>query len=170
MLQSWPEYTDALNFPEDVAKMESIMEAVSKVRETRANLNVPNSRKAHVTIVTDKPDSYAEAKDFLIRLASASSVDIVSEETGDTAGMVSTATADAKIFLPLAELVDTESERARINKELEKAYKEMEFVNSKLNNEKFMSKAPENVVASVRENEAKTKALIEKLEQMLKAL
>jgi len=170
MLQSWPEYTDALNFPEDVAKMESIMEAVSKVRETRANLNVPNSRKAHVTIVTDKPDSYAEAKDFLIRLASASSVDIVSEETGDTAGMVSTATADAKIFLPLAELVDTESERARINKELAKAYKEMEFVNSKLNNEKFMSKAPENVVASVRENEAKTKALIEKLEQMLKAL
>ncbi len=170
MLQSWPEYSDALSFPEDEAKMESIMEAVSKVRETRANLKVPNSRKAHVTIVAEDPAYYAEAKDFLIRLASASSVDIVSEEPGDMTGTVSTATADAKILLPLAELVDTDSERARINKELEKAYKEMEFVNSKLNNEKFMSKAPENVVASVRENEAKTKALIEKLEQMLKAL
>ena len=74
------------------------------------------------------------------------------------------------MFLPLAELVNLDDERARIQKELDKAYKELEFVNNKLNNEKFMAKAPEKVVAGVRESEAKAKALIEKLEEQMAAL
>ena len=170
MMQSWPEYSESLSFPEDEAKMEKTMETIKAVRECRAELKVPNSRKANVTIVTAVPDMYDAAKSFLVRMASASEVEVITEENDSLTGMVSTATADAKIFLPLKELVDTDSEKARINKELEKAYKEMEFVNSKLNNESFMSKAPEKVVASVRENEAKTKALIEKLQEMLASL
>ena len=170
MMQSWPEYSESLSFPEDEAKMEKTMETIKAVRECRAELKVPNSRKANVTIVTAVPDMYDAAQSFLVRMASASEVEVITEENDSLTGMVSTATADAKIFLPLKELVDTDSEKARINEELEKAYKEMEFVNSKLNNEKFMSKAPEKVVASVRENEAKTKALIEKLQEMLASL
>ena len=84
--------------------------------------------------------------------------------------MVTVATADAKFYLPLAELVDIENEKARLRKELEKANKEMDFVNSKLNNEKFMSKAPQKLIDDVKENEARTKALIQKLEEMLNAL
>ena len=170
MMQSWPVYNEAFNFADDEVKMEKIMETIRSVRESRAELKVPNSKKAHITIVTAVPELYAEAKDFLIRLAGASSVDVVSDELEDTKGMVSIATADAKLYLPLAELVDLDNERARIKKELEKANKEMEFVNSKLHNEKFMSKAPEKVVADIRAKEVNAKALIEKLEEMLKAL
>lgn len=170
MMQSWPVYKEEFNFADDEIKMERIMEMIRSVRESRAELKVPNSKKSHVTIVTADMEQYSAAKDFLIRLAGASSVDIVSEELSDTKGMVSTATADAKIYMPLAELVDIESEKARIKKELEKANKEMQFVNSKLQNEKFMSKAPEKVIADIKEKEAKAKALISKLEEMYNAL
>lgn len=170
MMQHWPEYREQFCFAEEEAQMERVMESIRAVRESRAELKVPNSKKAHVTIVTAVPEMYSQARDFLIRLAGAASVEVVTEELTDTKGMVSIATADAKIYLPLAELVDIESERARIKKELEKAYKEMDFVNSKLHNEKFMAKAPEKVVADIRAKEEKAKALIEKLEEMLNAL
>ena len=170
MMQTWPEYKPELDFKADEAKMELIMDSIRSVRECRAELKVPNSKKAHITIVAAKPELFAEAKDFLIRLASASSVDITTEEPEETKGMVTVATADAKFYLPLAELVDIENEKARLRKELEKANKEMDFVNSKLNNEKFMSKAPQKLIDDVKENEARTKALIQKLEEMLNAL
>jgi valyl-tRNA synthetase len=170
MMQQYPVYDEALNFAADEATMEKIMEAIRAVRECRAELKVPNSKKAHVTIVSTNTDIYETAKSFLIRLASASEVMVLAEETEALAGMVSVVTADAKMFLPLAELVNLDDERARIQKELDKAYKELEFVNNKLNNEKFMAKAPEKVVAGVRESEAKAKALIQKLEEQMAAL
>ena len=170
MMQSWPVFREDLCFTDDEIRMERIMEMIRSVRESRAELKVPNSKKSHIAIVTADTSEYSEAKDYLIRLAGASSVEIVSEELSDTKGMVSTATADAKIYMPLAELVDIESEKARIKKELEKANKEVAFVNSKLQNEKFMSKAPEKVIADIREKEAKAKALVLKLEEMYNAL
>ena len=84
--------------------------------------------------------------------------------------MVTVATADAKLCLPLRELVDVESEKVRIKKELEKAYKELDFVNGKLNNEKFMSKAPQKVIDDIKEKETKVNALIKNLTDMLKSL
>lgn len=170
MMQSWPEYKDELCFAEDEAVMERIMESIRAVREIRAELKVPNSKKAHMIIVTDAVDVYNASKDYLIRLAGASSVDVVADELPDTAGMTSVATSDAKIFMPLAELVDLDKEKARIKKELDKAYKELDFVNSKLNNEKFMAKAPEKVVNDIREKESKAKALIQNLLEMYNSL
>ena len=84
--------------------------------------------------------------------------------------MVTVATADAKLCMPLKELIDVESERARISKDLEKAEKELEFVKAKLANESFISKAPEKVVNDIREREAKITALIQNLKDMLSAL
>ncbi|MCR5539950.1 MAG: valine--tRNA ligase [Ruminococcus sp.] len=170
MMQSWPEFKAELDFPADEARMEKIMEAVRAVRECRSGHNVPNSRKAHITIVTANTADYAEAADFLKRLASASEVTVTANEPADASGMVTVATADAKLLLPLRELVDIEAEKARITKELEKANKELDFVNSKLNNEKFMSKAPEKVVNEIREKEVKAKALVANLTEMLNNL
>lgn len=170
MLQSWPEVRPELSFPEDEARMEKIMEAVKAVRECRSEHKVPNSKKSHITIITANPEEYAEAGDFLARLAGASGVNAVSAEPDDLSGMVTVATADAKLCMPLKELIDVESERARITKDLEKAEKELEFVQVKLSNESFMSKAPEKVVNDIREREAKVKALIQNLKDMLSAL
>ena len=170
MLQSFPVYTDELAFPEDEKTMERIMDSIKAVRENRAELKVPNSKKAHITIVTDVPEIYAQAKDFLIRLASASSVDVVTNDLENTNGMISIATADAKIYMPLAELVDVEKEKERISKELEKANKDLAFLLNKLNNEKFMSKAPQKVVDDIKAKEQKAKALIQNLTDMYNSL
>ncbi len=170
MLQDFPVYTNKLAFPEDEKTMERIMDSIKAVRENRAELKVPNSKKAHITIVTDVPEIYAKSKDFLIRLASASSVDVVTNDLENTNGMVSIATADAKIYIPLAELVDVEKEKERISKELEKANKDLGFLLNKLNNEKFMSKAPQKVVDDIKAKEQKARALIQNLTDMYDSL
>ena len=113
---------------------------------------------------------YSQAKDFLIRLAGASSVDVVTDDLKDTQGMVSIATADAKIYMPLAELVEVDKEKERIKKELQKAEKDLEFLLNKLNNEKFMSKAPQKVIDDIRSKEQKARALIQNLTDMYNSL
>ncbi len=170
MLQNFPVYTDELAFPEDEKTMERIMDSIKAVRENRAELKVPNSKKAHITIVTDVPEIYSKSKDFLIRLASASSVDVVTNDLENTNGMISIATADAKIYMPLAELVDVDKEKERISKELEKANKDLGFLLNKLNNEKFMSKAPQKVVDDIKAKEQKSRALIQNLTDMYNSL
>ena len=170
MNQSFPVYKDKLSFPEDEKTMEKIMDSIKAVRENRSELKVPNSKKAHITIVTAVPEMYSQAKDFLIRLAGASSVDVVTDDLKDTQGMVSIATADAKIYMPLAELVEVDKEKERIKKELQKAEKDLEFLLNKLNNEKFMSKAPQKVIDDIRSKEQKARALIQNLTDMYNSL
>ncbi len=170
MLQSYPVYREELNFPADEARMEKIMAAVRAVRESRSAYQVPNSKKASVILVSSHSEEYTEAVGFLQRLAGASDVTITDIEPQKAAGMVTVATSDAKLYLPLAELVDVVSERARIAKEKEKAYKELDFLSKKLNNAAFVAKAPEHVVADIREKEEKAKALIANLKEAEAAL
>ncbi len=169
MLQKWPEYSEELCFGE-VEKMEKIMGVIRAIRETRAEKKVPNSKKVKVSIVTESIEDYKDCEEYLIRLAGASSVELSEKEPGDMSGMVSLATADTKIYLPLAEMVDIEAEKARIEVELEKARKEVALMTGKLANENFVSKAPEKVVNEIREKAQKAKDLVSKLEELYKTL
>ena len=166
----WPVYSEALNFPEDELAMEKVMEAISAVRTRRGEMRVPPSRKAHITLASADPAVYQAGEKFLLRLASASSVDFVTELPADLTGTVTCVTADAKILLPLAELVDLDKERARIEKELAKANKNLESIRKRLANPNFVSKAPESVIAGVRESEGKAAALVSQLEESLATL
>jgi valyl-tRNA synthetase len=163
----WPVYRDELNFPQDEAAIEKVMEAIKAVRARRAEMSVPPSKKAHLTIVAADPAVYQAGEKFLMRLASASALTFAQEVPTDLTGMVSCVTADAKLFLPLAELVDLEKEKARIEKELDKARKNLESTRKKLSNPNFVGKAPEAVIAGVRETEAKAVALVAQLEESL---
>ena len=169
MCQSWPEYKEELNFSE-VAQMESIMDMIKAIREVRAELKVPNSKKVQVTLVTDQTATYENAEDYLIRLAGASSVTVTATDLSDISGMARVTTADAKAYLPIAEMVDIEAEKARIQTEIEKAKKELSFFESKLGNPNFTSKAPQKVIDEIREKEAKVKSLIKNLEDSYQAL
>ena len=170
MMQSWPVYREELNFPEDEIRMEKIMAAVRAVRECRSEHKVPNSRKTQITILTEQPEQYKEAGEFLSRLAGASQVTVTASAEEVGAGMVTAATADARLCMPLRELIDVEAERARIQKELAKAHKELDFAAGKLSNQAFIAKAPEKVIADIQDKEAKAKALIQNLEEMLSSL
>ena len=170
MMQSYPEYSEKLNFPEDEANFGMVMDAIKAVRARRSEMNVPPSRKSHLIIVTDKAKAFTDGDKFICKLAYASGVEVRAELPESTDGMVSVITDNARMFMPMAELVDLEKERARMEKELANAKKQLDGQNAKLANENFVSRAPEKVVNAEREKKAKLEALIENLEESLKNL
>ena len=150
--------------------MECIMEAISAVRTRRSEMNVPPSKKAHLTVVTAKGDMFRLGEAFLKRLAYAQSVTITAEAPADQKGMVSAVTADATLFMPLSELVDLEKEKARLNKDLGKKQGELKGLDAKLANPGFLNKAPANVVEAETERAEKLRAVVAKLEEQLAAM
>ena len=170
MMQSYPEYSEKLNFPEDEANFGMVMDAIKAVRARRSEMNVPPSRKSHLIIVTDRAKAFTDGEKFICKLAYASGVEVRAELPESTDGMVSVITDNARMFMPMAELVDLEKERARMEKELANAKKQLDGQNAKLANENFVSRAPEKVVNAEREKKAKLEALIENLEESLKNL
>ena len=168
MISAWPVYDSALSFPEEETEMERIMTAIRAIRNRRAEMNVAPSKKAKVYIATAYTDTFGKAGIFMQRLASASGFEV--GESFDIEGSVSIVTADAKIYIPMGDLVDFEAEKARLNKELEAVKKDLEFVNNKLSNENFVAKAPEAVVNAQREAAAKYAEKIALLEDSIAKL
>ena len=170
MVEKYPEYREELDFTAEEANFELIMKAIRAVRARRAEMNVPPSKKPHLYIVTEKADIFETGRSYLGRLAYAGEV-YISDETPENADkMVTIVTDDAKLYMPMAELVDLAKEKERINKELKKAGDERTRIENKLANEKFTSRAPEAVVAAEREKLEKAKALIENLKGALTEL
>ena len=170
MLASYPHFDEALSFPEAEQNFEMVMTAIKAVRARRSEMNVPPSRKAHLIIATDKAAAFEAGTEYIKKLAYASEVSVVAEAPADSAGMVSVVTDNARMFMPMAELVDLEKEKARIEKELQNAEKQLAGQNAKLANENFVTRAPEAVVNAEREKKAKLEALIENLKLSLENL
>ena len=170
MIADYPKYDEKLHFPVDEVNFEMVMDAIKAVRARRSEMNVPPSRKSHLIIVTDKAKAFTDGEKFICKLAYASAISVTSELPETTDGMVSVITDNARMFMPMAELVDLEKEKARMEKELASARKQLDGQIAKLSNEKFVSRAPEAVVNAEREKKAKLEALIENLEESLKNL
>ncbi|MCI9514935.1 MAG: valine--tRNA ligase [Oscillospiraceae bacterium] len=170
MVQSWPEYQEELNFPVAEAGIERVMDVIRAIRSRRAELNVPPSKKAAVIVVTKRSEEFAAGAGYLPRLMCASSIDVRGEEPADVTGLVCDVTHDAKIYMPLAELVDIAEELQRIAREREKAEKGLAIIEKKLSNESFVAKAPEAVVSAEREKAEKLRALIAKLDESAAAM
>ena len=166
----FPEYSEKLSFPKDEQDFEALMSAVKAIRSRRAEMNVPPSRKAHLIVVSDRGDIFENGKSFLMKLAYAGNVSVAASVPDNVEGMVSVVTGEAKMFMPMADLVDLAKERERITKELEKARKEYDGQMAKLSNEGFLAKAPEKVIEAEKDRAAKAAALIENLRESLKKL
>ena len=150
--------------------MESVMSAIRAIRARRTEMNVPPSKKAALHILTSKPQIFHEGEGFLQRLAYADVVTMLDKEPENLDGMVTITTSDAKLYIPMGQLVDVDKEVERITKELEAARKFLASVEGKLSNEKFISRAPEAVVNAEREKAQKQRDLIDQLTESLDAL
>ena len=170
IVAKWPEYSDALAFKAEESQMESVMSAIRAIRNRRTEMNVPPSKKAALFVLTGKPQTFTEGEGFLQRLAYADVVTLLDAEPADLNGLVTITTADAKLYIPMGQLVDVAKEVERITKELEKNKKFLASLESKLSNEKFVARAPEAVVAAEKEKAAKTADLIAQLEESLAAM
>ena len=168
MISKWPEYSEALAFDAEENEMEKIMEAVRAIRNRRAEMNVAPSKKAKYFVATADKETFEFAGVFMKRLASASEVEV--GDSFDIDGAVAIVTSDAKIYIPMGELIDFEAERARLNKEKDKALKELDFIDKKLNNPGFVSKAPEAVVQGQRNAAAKLRDKVAMLDESIAKL
>ena len=153
MISEWPVYSADLEFKADEAEMERVMTAIKAVRNRRSEMNVAPSKKAKVIIDTTFTETFKNGADFFTRLASASEVDIIPGYEDDSA--VTIITADAKIYIPMDELVDFKAEIERLNKEKAAVQKDIDFVSGKLNNQNFVAKAPAKLVEEQKEKLAK---------------
>ena len=170
MVSAWPEYKEELHFAAEEAQMESLMDAVRAIRNRRAEMNVPPSKKAKVLILTEKKDTFSAGAGFFPKLAYASEIELIDAVPADAAKMASVVTGDAQIYMPMGDLIDFEAERARLGKEKSKVEADIDFVMKKLNNPKFVDKAPEKVVAAEREKADKLREHLAKLEESIAAL
>jgi len=170
MLQKWPEYRDELSFPQEEEAMGLIIDAITAIRARRNEMNVAPSKKVHYTIATAHAETFARGIPFFKRLASASDVTVADANIPTPDGSIEVVTHAARVLMPLAELVDFEKELARIAKEKANAEKQLAGIENKLSNQGFIAKAPEAVVNGAREDAAKLRALIEKLDASAAAM
>ena len=170
MISEWPEYDEKLNFPKDVESMELIMQSISAIRNRRAEMNVPPSKKAKVIIVTDKTDVFKQGTAFFEKLASASEAVVQTDKSGISDNAVNVVVPSAEVFLPLDELVDKTKELERLNAEKKKLEGEIKRVEGKLNNAGFVSKAPKKVVDEEKAKGEKYKEMLEKVLENIKSM
>ena len=170
MIERYPEWKAELSFPQDEENFEMVMAAIKAVRARRSEMNVPPSKKAHLIIATDKAAAFEAGVSYIRKLAYASEVSVQPVPPEKTDGTVTVITDNARMYMPMAELVDMEKEKARMEKELANAEKQLAGQIAKLSNENFVTRAPESVVNVEREKKARLEALIENLKASLKGL
>ena len=169
IVSEWPKENPELDFASECASMERIISAIRALRNTRAQMNVPPSRKAKLFIVSDYSDSFnQDTAVFFTRLASASEVLFV--QNYEDSGSLSVVSDGAKMYIPMAEIVDMEKEKARLKKEKANALSEIERVNKKLSNSSFTDKAPAAVVEAERAKLEKYTEMLNNVEEMLAKL
>ena len=168
IVAQWPEFEEAKCFPRAEEELRSVMELITAARTRRSEMNVPPSKKAHLYIETNVPAAFEAEREAIARLAYCSGVEI--GEGFQMADAVTVVTAACKGYLPMDDLVDKAAETARLKKELEGARKQLATAQAKLQNEKFMGKAPQNVIDGVKDNAAKLAEKVRLIEESLKAL
>ena len=168
IVAQWPEYCQEHDFPEAELEMQRIMDVIRGVRNRRAEMNVPPSRKTNLYIATAEPNTFENGIAILNKLAYATQITI--GQAFDIEGAVTIVTNDAKVYIPMDELVDKKAELARLNKELETAKKQFAQVNGKLNNQGFLTKAPARVVEGVKKDFDTLTERIQLIESSISAL
>ena len=165
IVAKWPQFTEELDFPTEEQHMEAVMTAIRTIRNRRAEMNVPPSKKADLYVVTENTAVFTEGIPFITRLAYAENVFVSTAEPEGHEDMAQCVTADAKLYLPMAQLVDVEKELARVKKEKENAQKEIARAEAQLSNEKFTARAPANVIQAQRDKLEQNRKLLVQLEE-----
>ena len=162
MISAWPVYDEKLHFAAEQTDFTKVVDAIRAIRVQRNELNVPPSKKVTMYIETAETALFEGAKAFFERLAGAGEL-TVSEKAETSNDMVTIVTANARVFMPMGELVDKEKELARLEKERKAAQKDIDFLSGKLSNQGFLSKAPAQQIENERVKLAKAQEKMEKI-------
>lgn len=173
MISAWPEFKDEWNFEKDEKAVDTIKDAVRGIRNLRAEMNVPNSKKATVYVVSEKEEVrhiFEDAKVFFATLGFASEVLVQADKNGIAEDAVSAVIHDAVVYMPFAELVDIEKEIERLKKEQKRLEGEIKRCNGMLNNPNFVGKAPAAKIEEEKEKLSKYTGMLETVQDRLAQL
>ena len=176
IVEDWPEFVEEFNFVNEEANVNSVIEAITAIRNQRATLNVPSKTKQKLTILVENKDNISlieEIKDQFQNLASASEVEVLYKEdveSTDDEGLVRLVFNEFSVLMSLDELVDYEKERQRLKDEIKRLEGEIKRASGKLSNKGFVEKAPEAVVNQEREKLNDYEYLLEKTKASLEEI
>lgn len=173
IIETWPHYKKEFEFEEIYTQMEYIKEIIRAIRNIRAEMNVPNKMRTNMVYYTE--DDFSEKaiennKAQIIELGYSDSVKFVDRGEINPDDYTTLIVGKTEVFLPMDELVDKEKELERLNKEREKVLSEIDRVNSKLANEGFVNKAPEQLVNKEREKKETFNIMLENIENQIEKL
>ena len=172
ILASWPQVKPEYDFADEERAMEGLMEIIRAIRNLRAEMNVQQSKRTHITLIPEEgwQSTLAIAEPYLQRLAGASDVAIGGKDALSGEKVVSAVTAAGEIRIPLGELVDFEKEIARLEKEQKNLEGEIARASGKLNNQGFLAKAPAALVEQEREKLKTNESMLQSLKQRIAEL
>ena len=173
MVSEWPVFEEEFDFKAEENEVEMIKNAVRNIRNLRADMNVPPSKKASVYVVSEKEEVrrvFEDSKVFFATLGYASEVHVQADKAGIAEDAVSTVIPDAVIYMPFAELVDVEKEITRLEKEAGRLEGEIKRAKGMLSNERFVSKAPAAKVEAEKEKLEKYTAMAAQVAERLSQL
>ncbi len=168
MLEKYPEYNADLGFENAMNDFEKVIGAIKAVRNIRTEMNVPNSTKAKLYIETADSELFKSCEKFFEKLSGANGIEVAEKVSIEKCATA--VTENARIFIPLSELIDTEKELARLAKEKDKVLKDIEIISRKLSNSGFLEKAPEALVNQERAKLVKAEDRLNKIEKSIAEL
>ncbi len=168
MMSKFPVYMEELNFADDEREFTRIMDAIKAIRNVRTEKNIPPSKKSAIFVETEYVDTFNKGASFFERLASASEVNVGNSFEVENSALA--VTDSCKVHIPMGDLIDKDKELERLNREKAACETDIKVISGKLNNEGFVARAPEKVVAAEREKLAKAQERMEKILESIKAL
>ena len=170
MLEKWPEYEPQMNYAEEEAGFEKVMDLIKAVRTLRADMGVHPAKRTSLIIETADKTPFEDGAAYLAKFAFANEVSFTEKYTGDTKGVAQVVTHAARAFIPMMELIDREKEQARLAKEKAQCEKEIASMAAKLSNEGFVNKAPAHIVEDMRQKHAAAAEKLAKIEESIRNL
>jgi len=170
MVSDFPRYNSKMAYKKEAKAFEGVMEIIKAVRAMKKDADCPPSKKVELYVVTESKRLLQVNKDCIIKLSGAGALTFVDSAADVDGKTVSAVTEIAQIYVPLGELVDLEKEKARLTAEIERINGEIARAEGKLNNEKFVSKAPKKLVDEEREKVKKYQDMKAKCEAQLAGL
>ena len=170
MLEKWPEYEPQMNYAEEEAGFEKVMDLIKAVRTLRADMGVHPAKRTSLIIETADKTPFEDGAAYLAKFAFANEVSFTEKYTGDTKGVAQVVTHAARAFIPMLELIDREKEQARLAKEKAQCEKEIASMAAKLSNEGFVNKAPAHIVEDMRQKHAAAAEKLAKIEESIRNL
>ena len=170
MLEKWPGYEPQMDYAQEEAGFEKVMDLIKAVRTLRADMGVHPAKRTSLIIETADKTPFEDGAAYLAKFAFANEVSFTEKYTGDTKGVAQVVTHAARAFIPMMELIDREKEQARLAKEKAQCEKEITSMAAKLSNEGFVNKAPAHIVEDMRQKHAAAAEKLAKIEESIRNL